>query len=110
MKAVILALILIAMPVVVSAQEQDRGAWFKGLKQPDTGLSCCSISDCHPVPSKFEKGQWWALSRNTKRFEPIPDEKVLIDKTSILHEAVLCESEYTQVFKPFCFVPLPSGS
>ena len=29
------------------ANSEDRGAWFKSLRQPGTGMSCCDIADCH---------------------------------------------------------------
>jgi hypothetical protein len=78
---------------------QDRGAWFKSLKQPVTGASCCDISDCRRADADWKDGQWWADVEG--QWTPIPKEKEL-KKTSIDGEAYVC-SGYGR--KIFCFVP-----
>jgi hypothetical protein len=35
--------------------------WFQNLLQPDTGVSCCSIADCHPVDSRVEPAGYEVL-------------------------------------------------
>lgn len=48
-------------PSTADSAEFDRGAWFKSLKQPDTGYGCCDISDCHVTDeAEFRDGEWWA--------------------------------------------------
>lgn len=31
--------------------------WFESLKAPDTGIACCSISDCRPVSWRYVGGR-----------------------------------------------------
>jgi hypothetical protein len=100
--------ILIGAAVIPGvSMAQDRAAWFKSLKQPTTGLSCCDISDCKRTEANWEKGSWWAVVRGLKR--QIPDEKVVKSPISLDGEAYVCASE-NPYLKPemttiYCFVP-----
>jgi hypothetical protein len=78
---------------------EERGTWFKSLKQPITGASCCDISDCKRADADWKDGQWWADVQG--QWTPIPKEKELT-KTSIDGEAYVC-SGYGR--KIYCFVP-----
>lgn len=90
---------LLLMPGGAGAAEQDRGTWFKSLKQPLTGASCCDISDCRRAKADWQNGQWWADVQG--EWTPIPREKELTKK-SIDGEAYVC-SGYGR--KIYCFVP-----
>jgi hypothetical protein len=81
------------------AQAEDRGTWFKSLKQPLTGASCCDISDCRRAEADWKNGQWWADVQG--QWTPIPKEKELA-KSSIDGDAYVC-SGYGR--KIYCFVP-----
>ena len=78
---------------------EDRGSWFKSLKQPLTGASCCDISDCRRAEADWKAGQWWADVQG--EWTPIPKEKEL-KKSSIDGDAYVC-SGYGR--KIFCFIP-----
>jgi len=73
--------------------------WFQSLKQPGSGMGCCSIADCRPVDSRvvgdhFEaiiQGQWVA----------VPPEKVLQYQPNPTGHAVACWTPYTGIL---CFV------
>ncbi len=80
------------------AFSEDRGAWFKSLTQPKTGLSCCDIADCHRTEADWHGGQWWAVV--DEKWTPIPPEKEL-DKQSIDGEAYVCSGPQRFVY---CFV------
>jgi hypothetical protein len=91
------------------AQEiMDRGAWFESLKQPGTGMSCCSYVDCRVTASVWQAGQWWARLPEGGPLVPIPPEIVLTDKSGQGPdgEAVLCSGVGNKLF---CFVPPALG-
>ena len=78
---------------------EDRGAWFRGLKQPVTGASCCDISDCRRTEAEWKNGQWWADVQG--EWTPIPQEK-LLNKASIDGDAYVCSGFARRIY---CFVP-----
>ena len=66
---------------------------FRGsnsLKQPGTGVSCCSISDCRPVQYRLATDGYEALLRFG--WVHVPQEKVLQHQPNPLGRAVLCRS------------------
>lgn len=99
----------LSMPGVLSAlilagaasagQAEDRGAWFKSLKQPVTGASCCDISDCRRAEAEWKNGQWWADVQG--EWTPIPKDKEL-NKASIDGAAYVCSGLARRIY---CFVP-----
>ena len=89
----------------VTAMAQDRAAWFKSLMQPDTGLSCCDISDCMKTRAEFRSGGWIADVRGV--WTPIPPRAVLRDPPSIDGEAYVCSSPARKIY---CFIPPSPGS
>jgi hypothetical protein len=83
-------LLLGLMPIAVTvlgfpADAQDRGSWFKSLKQPGSGFSCCDISDCKRTEADWRGGQWWAVVSG----DPPRDRA---DKRSIDGDAYVCSS------------------
>ena len=84
------------------------GAWFKSLKQPGSGISCCDIADCHKTEAEWRGNQWWA--KVDGEMVPVPGDKVLKNKQSVDGEAYICTAE-SQV-RPrliYCFVPKNMG-
>lgn len=81
------------------ASSEDRGAWFKSLRQPGTGMSCCDIADCHRTVADWREGQWWAIVEGA--WTPIPPAKEL-KKLSLDGEAYVCSGTARTIF---CFVP-----
>src|SRR4051812_23134567 len=92
-------------------QDGATSAWFKGLSSPWVN-NCCDQADCARTESDYRigpagfdaatgertpgKGQWWALSKRTGKWVPIPDETITRDASgkevvSIFKDAVLCE-------------------
>jgi hypothetical protein len=80
------------------AFSEDRGNWFKSLKQPDTGYSCCDIADCRRTDADWHGGQWWAVVGG--QWTPIPPDKEL-KKQSIDGDAYVCSSPTRHIY---CFV------
>jgi hypothetical protein len=71
-------LLLIATPLHAAPPPDADPAmapWFNSLRQPGSGISCCSIADCRPVDYRtvdnhyeaFIEGEWRA----------VPPEKVI---------------------------------
>ena len=88
----------VVLTLATSARSEDRGAWFKSLRQPKTGFSCCDISDCRRAKADWRNGQWWAVVDGS--WTPIPPEKEL-DKRSIDGDAYVCASPTRRIY---CFV------
>ena len=75
--------------------------WFESLKQPGSGISCCSIADCLPVDYKMETDGYEALIET--RWVRIPGDKVLHGKPNPTGRAILCRSPISGTI--LCFVP-----
>lgn len=93
------AVIGILATMIVQANAEDRGAWFKSLKQPDTGISCCDISDCKRTDASWRAGIWHATAGDGTEVE-IPPAKI-VDIESIDGEAYVCLSPFKTVY---CFI------
>lgn len=82
--------------------------WFESLKQPGTGIGCCSISDCRPVDSDQDAdGTFIAIIE--KKQVKIPKDKVLLTRNPI-GKAVACYTIYwdppeVEHINILCFVP-----
>lgn len=90
---------------------EDRSAWFKSLKQPGSGASCCDIADCRQTKAAWREGQWWADVYGAVR--AVPPDKVLQRPYSIDGEAYVCADD-NKFIKPesrtiYCFIPPTMG-
>ena len=78
--------------------------WFRGLREPDTGRSCCSISDCRPTEARTRgdhyevliEGQWLA----------VPPDKVLHRSDNPTGRPIVC---WTRTLGIMCFVHGPEA-
>jgi hypothetical protein len=75
--------------------------WFESLKQPGSGVSCCSIADCRPVDYKLDANGYEALVET--RWVRVPDDKILHGKPNPTGHGVLCRSPISGTI--LCFVP-----
>lgn len=88
----------------------ERDAFFRGLMQPDNGISCCSLNDCFPTEAEqLGDGNWRAKVKGIWR--DMPANKI-VKKPSIDGEAYVCHS---LAGKPenatiYCFLPPIPGS
>lgn len=92
------------------AGAQDRGAWFKSLKQPGTGVSCCDVSDCKRTDARWQAGSWWAvqvMGPGKGQLISVPREREVRNVPTIDGEAYLCQSATGRIY---CFVPPSPGS
>ena len=95
-------------PAMSHAGSPD-GAWFEGLRQNQTGASCCNIADCKITHADWrggEGGQWWAAVPGgddlTSKMTPIPRDKELRNKQSPDGEAYVCSGYDRRIY---CFIP-----
>jgi hypothetical protein len=101
--ASVMVLSLIVLGSVWSAPPQNAdptlAPWFNSLRQPGTGVSCCSIADCRPVDYRGGPGGYEVWIDNS--WHPVPADKVLDGKDNPIGRAVVC---YTPALGVLCFV------
>lgn len=78
--------------------------WFQGLRGPDTGVSCCSVSDCRPVEARTNGDRYEVLIEG--RWVAVPSEKVLRRTDNPTGRAVVC---WTPMRGIMCFVHGPEA-
>lgn len=79
-----------------------QAPWFNSLRQPGSGISCCSMADCRPVDYRtvdnhyeaFIEGEWRA----------VPPERVISRADNPTGRAVVC---WTKLSGIMCFVRGP---
>ena len=42
--------------------------WYRSLRTPDTGVSCCSVADCRPVQARQVEDHWEVLTEEAGRW------------------------------------------
>jgi hypothetical protein len=62
--------------------------WFQGLRQPGTGISCCSIADCRATEYRTGADGYEALIDGT--WLRVPQDKVLHRVDNPIGRAVVC--------------------
>ena len=73
--------------------------WYGSLRQPGTGMSCCSIAECRPADQRvtangyevFVGGEW----------RVVPPEKIIQGKENLDGRPVVC---WTPALGVMCFV------
>jgi hypothetical protein len=82
--------------------DMSLAPWFQSLKQPGTGMSCCSMADCRPADFRIQGGQYQAMIGGAWR--PVPPEVVLRREDNPTGRAIVC---YTPYFGIMCFIKGP---
>lgn len=77
--------------------------WFKSLKQPGTGMSCCDVSDCHKVEFDVRAEQY--VAKIEGRWVLIPPEKIVHDAGNPTGSAVACYLSSENGIHLYCFIP-----
>jgi hypothetical protein len=98
-----MALLAVGALEAAPAENADPSmhGWFESLKQPGSGVSCCSIADCRPVDYKLDVDGYEAMIE--ARWVRVPDDKVLHGKPNPTGRGVLCRSPISGTI--LCFVP-----
>lgn len=77
--------------------------WYRGLMQPGTHISCCSLADCRPVDYRYAGGDIEA--RADGKWIDVPASVVLKRTENPTGRGVLCGVEGTDgIWTVFCFV------
>jgi hypothetical protein len=82
--------------------------WFKGLKNPRNGGSCCDQSDCARTEARTHGNAWEARAPNGAWLS-IPDDRVVFNHGNPTGEPILCAIEDEEGWRVYCFVPGPGG-
>jgi hypothetical protein len=97
MRLLILFVLLVAAPPLPAA---GLGEWFKSLRQPQTGMSCCDESDCRRLAREdveIRDGDYWVF--NHGRWAKVDEDKIL-HRPNEAEAPVLCSTPNTI----FCFI------
>jgi len=101
--AVALGLVVLSAVPTVSAPPENAdptlAPWFNSLRQPGTGVSCCSISDCRPVDYRVSGAGYEVWIENGWR--QVPADKILQGRDNPIGRAVVC---WTPALGIMCFV------
>lgn len=73
--------------------------WYQGLRQPDTGVSCCSLADCRATDYRTEGDQYEVLIDH--KWTIVPKDKILQHIDNPVGRAVVC---WTPALGIMCFV------
>jgi hypothetical protein len=66
--------------------DPDLAPWYRGLRQPQTNLSCCDRSDCRAVQYRILNGHIQAfIGQEFAPWQNPPNDWVDVPETSILH-------------------------
>ncbi len=76
--------------------------WFNSLRQPGSGISCCSIADCGPVDYRTVADHYEAFIEGEWRV--VPPDKVLKRADNPTGRAVVCWTKPTGIM---CFIRGP---
>jgi hypothetical protein len=82
--------------------DMSLAPWFQSLRQPGTGMSCCSIADCRQTDFRIQDGHYQAMIDG--RWRPVPPEAVLERIDNPTGRAVVCYTPYRGIM---CFIKGP---
>ena len=81
--------------------DPNLAPWFESLKQPGSGVSCCSIADCRPVEYRLVADGYEAYL--DAKWVRVADEKVLHGMSNPMARGIVCRSPISGTI--LCFVP-----
>jgi hypothetical protein len=115
---IVLAITAQVAGLTLDANARDRGQyndvpenireWFRALRNPQTGVNCCDLSDCARTEARTHGNEWEARAPNGL-WIPVPDDKVVHNQGNPTGEPILCAAEYEEGWRVLCFVPGPGG-
>jgi hypothetical protein len=108
----LLLLILTAAAPEGADPDSSVSEWYRGLRQPDTNMGCCSIADCRPVQYRIVGNRYEFLldgrfsGVQEPKWVPVPAPMILDHTPNPTGSAVACWEPHSGVR---CFVR-PSDS
>lgn len=85
-----------------ASPEPALSPWYRSLVSPDTGIGCCSETDCRAVEAHWTKSHYEVLIQ--EHWWPVPAVTVLHGTENPTGQAVVCWSPQLGIM---CFVPGP---
>ena len=82
--------------------DMSLAPWFQGLRQPGTGISCCSMADCRPTDFRTNGSHYEAMIEGEWRV--VPPHVILEQVENPTGHAVVC---YTPTRGIMCFIRGP---
>lgn len=83
--------------------------WFKALKNPQNGRSCCDLSDCVRTEARTQGNQWQARAPDGA-WVTVPADSIVHNQGNPTGEPILCADALTEEgWRVLCFVPGPGG-
>jgi len=73
--------------------------WFQSLRQPGTGISCCSVADCRVTDYRTNAVGYEALI--DEKWLPVPPDRILQHISNPTGRAIVCYHPGTGIL---CFV------
>ncbi|KAA5612071.1 hypothetical protein [Rhodovastum atsumiense] len=102
----LVVLVLCAVPAAQARPPEnpdpELAPWYNSLRQPGTGISCCSIADCRPVDYRVVQDRYEAFIAGAWR--AVPPDRVLHREDNPTGRAVVC---WTPTAGIMCFVKGP---
>ena len=86
--AVTLLMLSITSPRAAPPADADPNLapWFRSLRQPNTGISCCDRSDCREVQYRIVNGHYQAfIGGEFSRWQNPPYQWMDVPESSVLH-------------------------
>jgi hypothetical protein len=77
--------------------------WFKSLRSPGSGVSCCDRADGHLTAYRVVKGRYWVQIQGA--WYQVPPERIIRDSGNPTGEGVVFYATIINVPIIFCFVP-----
>jgi hypothetical protein len=105
LRLMVAAAVFTAAPVQAAPPENadpTLAPWFEGLRQPGTGISCCSIADCRTADYRIAHDHYEAFVEGLWR--DVPPDRVLHRDDNPTGRAVVCWTPATGVM---CFIKGP---
>lgn len=82
--------------------DMSLAPWFRSLRQPGTGMSCCSIADCRQTDFRIRGNHYQALIQG--KWEDVPADTILDRTDNPTGRAVVCWTPYRGIM---CFIKGP---
>ena len=91
-------LVLILTAAAPEGTDPNSGIseWYRGLRQPDTNMGCCSIADCRPVQYRIVGDSYEFLlddrfsGVHEPKWVPVPAQRILDHTPNPTGSAVAC--------------------
>ena len=84
--------------------DMSLAPWFRSLRQPGTGISCCSIADCRQTDFRIEGNNYQA--KVDGHWTTVPKDRVLDRADNPTGRAVVCYTPYVGIM---CFIKGPEA-